>query len=218
MNRLTTNKVVDEMSMLELAYNSCYAKDGKAMYRDYDTDVDARKLATDLYKKYADIEIPEFAPDELFDDWMIDDLQKGMDSIEGVLALLYRNIWAMADMRERLKSYEDKQEQGLLADLPCKVWDTVYIWNCCDYVCTSRDYETGIEECPFENECEFEECKEENERLFKTRIESIWNDGQGWYFNVSGLHLDISINAIGKTVFLTEKEAEEVLQKLTEGK
>ena len=29
MERLTTNKPVDEMSMLELAYNSCYAKDGK---------------------------------------------------------------------------------------------------------------------------------------------------------------------------------------------
>ncbi len=30
MSRLTTNKPVDEMSMLELAYNSCYTKDGKA--------------------------------------------------------------------------------------------------------------------------------------------------------------------------------------------
>ena len=127
MERLTTNKPEDEMSMLELAYNSCYAKDGKARYRDYDTDIDARELATTLYKKYADIEIPSTAPDELFDDWMLDDLQKGMDSIEGVLALLYRNLWAMADLRETLKAYEDKQEQGLLISLPCKVGDKVYI-------------------------------------------------------------------------------------------
>ena len=116
MERLTTNKPVDEMSMLELAYNSCYAKDGKAMYRDYDIDIDARELTEYLYKKYAEIEPSPTAPDELFDDWMLDDLQKGMDSIEGVLALLYRNLWAMADMRERLKAYEDKQEQGLLVE------------------------------------------------------------------------------------------------------
>ena len=126
MERLTTNKPVDEMSMLELAYNSCYAKDGKAMYRDYDIDIDARELTEYLYKKYAEIEPSPTAPDELFDDWMLDDLQKGMDSIEGVLALLYRNLWAMADMRERLKAYEDKQEQGLLIELPVPIGGTVY--------------------------------------------------------------------------------------------
>lgn len=116
------------------------------------------------------------------------------------------------ELGKKLKAYEDKQEQGLLIELPCKVGDTVYVWNYCDCVCTSRDWETGIEECPFENDCEFEECKEGNERFFKTRIESIWNNGQGWYFNVLGLHLEISINAIGKTVFLTDAEAEEARQ------
>ena len=29
-------------------------------------------------------------------------------------------------MAQKLKSYEDKQEQGLLIELPCKVGDTVY--------------------------------------------------------------------------------------------
>lgn len=113
-----------------------------------------------------------------------------------------------------LKQYKDKEDQGLLIELPCKVGDTVYVYNYCDYVCTSRDWETGIEECPFENECEFEECKEGNERLFKTAIDSIWNNGQGWEFSVRGLHLEISINAIGKTVFLTRSEAEEALARM----
>lgn len=121
----------------------------------------------------------------------------------------------MHEYQKELQALKDKQEQGLLIELPCKVGDTVYIWNCCDYVCTSRDWETGIEECPFENECEFEECKEGNERLFKTRIESIWNNGSlGWQFCVRGLHLEISINVIGKTVFLTRSEAEEALAKM----
>ena len=137
MSRLTTNKSVDEMSMLELAYNSCYAKDGKAMYRDYDTDIDARELAEYLYKKYAEIEPSPTAPDELFDDWMLDDLQKGMDSIEGVLALLYRNLWAMADMRERLKAYEDKEEQGLLIELPVRIGEVIYSVECGEIVTDS---------------------------------------------------------------------------------
>ena len=45
MDRLTSDKDVKDMGMVELAYNSCYAKDGKARYRDYDTDIDARQLA-----------------------------------------------------------------------------------------------------------------------------------------------------------------------------
>lgn len=120
----------------------------------------------------------------------------------------------VAEWLEELQAFKDKQEQGLLIELPCKVGDTVYVYNYCDYVCTSREWETGIEECPFENECEFEECKEGNERLFKTSIDSIWNNGQGWQFSVRGLHLEISINAIGKNVFLTEAEAEEALARM----
>lgn len=54
MKRLTTNKDVSEMSMYELAHNSCYAKDGKARYRDYNLNIDARKLTRKLLKDHAD--------------------------------------------------------------------------------------------------------------------------------------------------------------------
>nr|DAU48352.1 MAG TPA: hypothetical protein [Bacteriophage sp.] len=37
MERLTSNKKVSDMSMIELAHNSCYADDERnARYRDYD--------------------------------------------------------------------------------------------------------------------------------------------------------------------------------------
>ena len=39
MERLTTDKDVSEMGMFELAHNSCYIKDGKARYRDYNLDI-----------------------------------------------------------------------------------------------------------------------------------------------------------------------------------
>lgn len=48
MERLTTNKEVTGMSMTELAYNCCYAKDRAARYRDYGLDIDARDLARKL--------------------------------------------------------------------------------------------------------------------------------------------------------------------------
>lgn len=39
---------------------------------------------------------------------------------------MYAACIQAAELRERLKQYEDKEEQGLLLDLPCKVRDIVY--------------------------------------------------------------------------------------------
>lgn len=113
MHRLTTDKVVSNMSMIELAHNACYAKDHKARYRNYDIDIDARKLARKLLVDLAGGD-DAFTCDEDFDDWMCDYMSEGMDSIEGLIAVFYRNMWAMADLRERLKEYEDLEEQGKL--------------------------------------------------------------------------------------------------------
>lgn len=113
MKRLTSDKPVAEMRMFELAHNSCYIKDGKARYRDYSLDEDARLLARRLLKDHADGD-DAFTSDEDFDDWMADCLLDGMDSAEGLIAVFYRNMWAMADLRERLKEYEDLEEQGKL--------------------------------------------------------------------------------------------------------
>lgn len=107
MKRLTSDKPVEEMMMFELAHNSCYIKDGKVRYRDYSLDEDARVLARKLLKKHADGDDDEFTCDEDFDNWMAGFLQDGMDSMEGLIALFYRNLCVMADLREALKAYED---------------------------------------------------------------------------------------------------------------
>ncbi len=91
MKRLTTDKDVSEMSMIELAYNSCYAKVGKARYRDFEDDFDARELTIKLLEKYADIP-NEFTCDEDFDDFMMDSLQYGTDDMLGLIAVFYRNL------------------------------------------------------------------------------------------------------------------------------
>lgn len=126
MERLTSNKPIPDMSMLELAYNSCYVdKERKARYRDYELDIDSRELVKDLVEDMCDEDLSNMS-DEEFDEYMAEMQSVEMDSQIGLLALFYRNLWAMADLREKLKDYEDSEEQGRLIKLPCKVGDTVY--------------------------------------------------------------------------------------------
>ena len=125
MERLTSNKKVSDMSMFELAHNSCYCKDGVARYRDFENDIDARDLARELVWSLADIELSR--NNECFDEEIIENLQYDITKEPiGLIALFYRNLWAMANLRETLKKYEDLEEQGLLLRLPCKVGDSIY--------------------------------------------------------------------------------------------
>lgn len=130
MSRLTTNKPVDEMSMLELVYNSCcVSEDGSAMYKDFETVRDARDFVRNLYKVHLNEEMP--TDDDIFDESMIDELQYEPEvHLNGLIALFYRNLWAMADLRETLKVYEDKEEQGLLLELPVRIGEKVFSVVC----------------------------------------------------------------------------------------
>jgi hypothetical protein len=88
----------------------------------------------------------------------------------------------MADLRERLKSYEDAEEQGLLLRLPCKVGDTVYA--------ITRDFISEYTICSIEKY---------NEGFFFN-----WRCEKGIYINVR----EFTNFDIAKTVFLTREEAE----------
>lgn len=116
MDRLTVNKRTADMDMVELAHNSCYAKDRRAMYRDYDGEYDARELASELLKAHAGKYCP--ADDEEFDWIMSEYLGEDLFKMTGLIALFYRNLWAMAELHDRLKHYEDLEESGRLVVLP----------------------------------------------------------------------------------------------------
>lgn len=194
MERLTTDKPVSEMGMLEMAYNSCYVgEDGSARYRDFETDIDARELARKLMVDF-NIWIPdmiEMTNDENFDWVMLEELSNADVSekmfADGLIPLFYRNLWAMANLRERLKHYEDAEEQGLLLRLPCELGDTVYILagrfgafyeeDICDGFYIGRD---GILQVKVQNH----------------------KGNHGTY------------GVVGKTVFLTKEEAEAALAKM----
>lgn len=112
--RLTTDK---PQGMYELAHNSCYiGDDGAARYRDFETDIDVRDLARKLMVSFGQWKSAEeygldadneLIDDDIFDDSMLELLSFDDTAISGLIALFYRNLWAMADLRERLKAYED---------------------------------------------------------------------------------------------------------------
>ena len=126
MKRLTMDNV-EEMGMYSLTHNCCYIdENGNTRYRDFEIDIDARELAKGLLKEMTEGKV-SFESDEDFDDWMGCYIgEDGICTPRGLIATFYQNLWAMAELRERLKYYEDLEEQGRLLVLPCKVGDTVY--------------------------------------------------------------------------------------------
>lgn len=205
MSRLTTNNEVSKMGMYELALNSCYIKDGWTRYRDFERDVDARDFARELmvafgeWKKDGADTDNEIVDDDVFDDTMLDDLSYTPNTIKGLIALFYRNLWVMAELREKLKSYEDAEEQGLLLKLPCKVGDTVYVIGSLSEFGVTEEIELEVFECvvnkitlnyKYGNTMQMD-CKEHSSFC--------------WSMN---------IKKINELVFLTKEEAEQKLKDL----
>lgn len=193
MERLTSNKPTPDMNMFELAHNSCYADEKRnARYRDCELDIDSRELVRSLVKDMCNEDLSDMS-DEEFDEYMAEMLSVEVDSQIGLLALFYRNLWAMADLREKLKEYEDLEEQGRLVKLPCKVGDTVYGIN------IDRNIASAL-------------------KIISVKIYSY-----AIYFNyqlIDGIYKNIVSFTdfdIGKTVFLTKSEAEAKLKELRGG-
>ena len=89
---------------------------------------------------------------------------------------------------EKLAEYEDLEEQGRLIKLPCKLGDTVYV--------PTRDFVS--------------ELRIVHITVSKNNTFFHWTLNTGIYPNLDGF----SGNNIGKTVFLTESEAEAKLKEL----
>ena len=97
----------------------------------------------------------------------------------------------LTDALNKLADYEDKEEQSLSLDLPCKVGDKVYIH--CDTVNQIIPYD--VQDIHIDNE---------STRFFATAFDIYY-----------GEFLDekiFTVDDIGKTVFLTKEAAEQVLK------
>ena len=100
---------------------------------------------------------------------------------------------------EKLAEYEDLEEQGLLLRLPCKVGDTVY----CIYErytkCSENEQEFDEYSC---QGCECLECDSHKELY----VQSQKAYSLDWIVS--------NLKRFGKTVFLTQAEAEAKLKEL----
>lgn len=108
MKRLTTETPKDN---LEAALNLFYIKDHETWVRGYGpapeyADVSLFDLTRDIVKTHIqDAELP--ADNDNLSNMMPEWLMDGIDSAEGVVALLYTAAWAYAELRHKLMRYED---------------------------------------------------------------------------------------------------------------
>lgn len=106
MNRMTSDNTF-EMNMTQRALNQVYVgKDGWAQYVEQP---DREYSACDLIRTSAEtlgVEMPILG-DEALSDLLLDWLQYGTEEPEGILAILYRALYAMAALRAKLYRYED---------------------------------------------------------------------------------------------------------------
>lgn len=105
MRRMTTDKATSEMNMTELAHNCMYARDGWARYRDFEQDMDLRDFIREFSRAEGAGELTK--DNEVQEELLLDNLQYWIDSPSGRVALVYRLMWALGDLREHLKKYED---------------------------------------------------------------------------------------------------------------
>lgn len=204
MERLTTNKEVTDMSMLELAHNCSYVDaERNTRYRDFEMEMDARDFARNLMVTLTKDELPldkaEF-DEEILDNLTIDPFS----DVRGLIAVFYQNLWAMADLREKLKCYEDAEEQGLLLRLPCGIGADVYI------IPSKVNYELNIlNQHP------------ENNKVYHQKVASVTFTEKGWYIECDkdreyGTGRILPEKMYKETWFLSQEEAEAKLAEMEE--
>lgn len=119
----------------------------------------------------------------------------------------------------RLATYEDAEEHEQILRLPFKFGSVLYVvCKCADIsMHHDNDYEhgTGAIECPYESQCCYHECDDEQKQVLETLVECIFYNDDGLQFGLSDIHFghpNYSVDDIGKRVFLTRAEAEQALK------
>ena len=111
----------------------------------------------------------------------------------------WENCKTIDDVIDKLAEYEDLEEQGLLLRLPCKVGDKIYL--ICSRYSECSKYKERLDEYNCQG-CEEDECDSHKE--YYIHINN----------SVSLEWIVRNLNNFGKTVFLTQSEAEQKLKEM----
>lgn len=177
MKRLTTD---NPKRNFERLMNYAYAKNNRThlSYAGGKHDVDLCEYVSDLAKAKG----YDFSPEFIMDDGLF-------DNYDDDFAILYYCAVQAAELRARLKMYEDKIENRTLIEPPLKVGNPVFRkWSC-----------------------------GKNLGITEFTIVEIFNKGFGWKIRVTSTHGNnqiFDIDDLGETVFLTKEEAEKALEGL----
>lgn len=144
------------------------------------------------------------------------DEDDGRKSIGAYTGCIVPEIWFEGEREyrvlDKLATYEDLEEQGLLVRLPCK---EAYSKSG-DFVYLIYDYEIiecvhcGLEICPVSGEGFISLATDERVFPYRNPDPEHDLDPTDWCTNVT----DVSMNEIGKTLFFTREEAEKKLEEL----
>nr|DAQ61850.1 MAG TPA: hypothetical protein [Caudoviricetes sp.] len=123
----------------------------------------------------------------------------------------------------KLAAYEDAEEQGLLLRLQCKVGDTVYVDSTILPIKNMECYEDIDHKIPLYFPARIVSFRFAKRNWMKIAVKAKWL--HEWIDDETGPESDyidsekkftISLSGIGKTVFLTESEAEAKLKEMGE--
>lgn len=131
------------------------------------------------------------------------------------------NYKQIAEYLEELKSYKEAEEQGLLMRLPCNVGDIVYVDSEILPIEDMECYEDIDNKIPSYFQGRVVSFRFAKRNWVKIAVKAKWL--YEWIDDETGPESDyieceknftISLSMIGKTVFLTRKEAEKKLEEM----
>lgn len=106
------------------------------------------------------------------------------------------------------KHFKDKSK---FIELPCKAGDTVFVIGKCASVSMYHDNDyfngTGSTECPFESNCDFEDCNDNYVRIFETRVDSFIFEEDSIKIYFENIWHPYEASEFGKSIFLVREEA-----------
>lgn len=112
MGRMTKDDV-KKMTLYEQLLNSVFIKDNETWLKGEYGEISLNNLIRDVAYSQK-VQVPE--DDEELASVMYEFLYHGPTTPEGLIALLYMQTWTHAEMRQKLKEYEDAEEEAMSND------------------------------------------------------------------------------------------------------
>ena len=233
MKRLTTDNTTDN---IEASLNLFYVRDGDAFIRGGGDAPDYADISvTDFIRKTArtlcpDMLLPESAEEISFA--MAEYLFDGYEEPSGLIALLYTAAWSYAELRERLKAYEDTGLTPEEIKAPFTEDAMINLAAQALGVEPSRLRELAVADK--DGRCVVLPCKVGDilwitgsiRRLYSAKVRTFFighpsgvrgGDNDGGTQMIRTTECDVPMRDFGKTVFMTREEAEKALAEM-EGK